>query len=133
MKRFLIFLFTLSLFFSLSACQSFTVDTAIAAFEDDIYLKRNYGDDMISPIRESIEADAGREIEIVAIIHVINQETSVPNLEWTYIYEFSKKEDATWFEENRSAYVSSLEEGRCVRFGSIVIFGTSSVIDTLSE
>ena len=71
--------------------------------------------------------------DIISIVHIINQGASTPNGDFAYIYEFSNEKDATWFEENRRAYVSSLEEGRCVRFGSIVIFGTSSVIDTLSE
>ena len=129
MKRFLIFLFTLSLVFSLSACQSFTVDTAIAAFDNETYYAQAYSEDLIDPIRQKMALSG----DIISIVHIINQGASTPNGDFAYIYEFSNEKDATWFEENRSAYVSSLEEGRCVRFGSIVIFGTSSVIDTLSE
>ena len=129
MKRFLIFLFTLSSVFSLSACQSFTVDTAIAAFDDETYYVQAYSEDLIDPIRQKMSLSG----DIISIVHIINQGASTPNGDFAYIYEFSNEKDATWFEENRSAYVSSLEEGRCVRFGSIVIFGTSSVIDTLSE
>ena len=123
----------LSLSFPLASCQKaeFTVDEAIAVFEDDVYLVREYGEDMIAPIRESIEEDLGHETEIVAIVHVINQKTSVPNLEFTYIYEFSDLDDAKWFGNNRRNYVSTLEGGRCVRLGKIVVFGTSPLIDTM--
>ena len=138
MKRYLTVLSLLLTALLLFSCQGntetpFTANDAVAVFEDDLYLKQNYGDNMISPVRESIEADAGREIEIVAIIHVINQETSVPNLEWTYIYEFSKKEDADWFEENRNAYVATQEGGRCIRFDNVVVFGNSPLIDTIGK
>ena len=138
MKRFVIFIslifLVLSLSLSFTACQKqITLDDAVAVFEDDVYLKQNYGDDMITPIRENIEADSGREMEIVAIIHIINQKTSVPNLEWTYIYEFTEKEDADWFEENRNAYVAIQEGGRCVRFDNVVVFGNSPLIDTIGK
>ena len=138
MKRciclFISLLLMLSGLLSLFACQSaLTVDDAVAVFDDEIYLVRKYGDSMISPIRENIEEDLGHETEITAIVHVINQKTSVPNLEFTYIYEFSVEKDAEWFEGNRSTYVATLDGGRCVRFGKIVIFGTSPVIDTIGK
>lgn len=129
MKRLIILMCMLSLAFCLSACQSFTVNDAIAAFDDETYYAQAYSEDLIDPIRQKMALSG----DIISIVHIINQGASTPNGDFAYIYEFSNEKDATWFEENRSAYVSSLEEGRCVRFGSIVIFGTSSVIDTLSE
>ena len=108
MKRFLIFVFTLSLVFSLSACQSFTVDTAIAAFDDETYYVQAYSEDLIDPIRQKMALSG----DIISIVHIINQGASTPNGDFAYIYEFSNEKDATWFEENRSAYVSSLEEGQ---------------------
>ena len=125
----------LSLTLPLASCQKseLTVDEAVAVFEDDIYLVQEYGENMIAPIRENIEKDFAHEVEIVAIVHIINQTTSVPNLEWTYIYEFSDVENAKEFEKNRSNYASSLEGGRCVRFDKIVVFGTSPLIDTIGK
>ena len=125
----------LSLSLPLASCKKteFTVDEAVAVFEDDVYLVREYDKDMIAPIRESIEKDFVHEMEITAIVHVINQTTSVPNLEWTYIYEFSNLENAKEFEKNRNNYVSDLEGGRCVRLGRIVVFGTSPLIDEIGK
>ena len=139
MKRmtclFCLIVLVLSLSLPLASCQKaeFTVDEAVAVFEDDVYLVREYGEDMIAPICESIEEALGHETEIVAIVHVINQKTSVPNLEFTYIYEFADLDDAKWFETNRSSYVSTLEGGRCVRLGKIVVFGTLPLIDTIGK
>ena len=84
---------------------------------------------MIDSIRQKMVIEG----EIVSIVHIINSQTTAPNLEWTYIYEFSDKQDAVWFEENRNAFVADQEGGRCVRFDAIVVYGTSPIIDTIGK
>ena len=85
------------------------------------YNIQHYDDSMIATIEGKLILDG----EITAIVHI----TKSP--EWTYIYEFSIESDAIWLEENRNAFVKSIENGSCIRDGKIVIYGNSDVIKTL--
>ncbi|MBQ9806738.1 MAG: hypothetical protein IJW49_09580 [Clostridia bacterium] len=87
------------------------------------YNIQHYDDSMIATIEGKLILDG----EIKAIVHI----TKSP--EWTYIYKFSIESDAIWLEENRNAFVASLENGSCIRDGKIVIYGNSDVIKTLIE
>ena len=103
---------------------TFILEQAVAAFDTQKYFIQTYDETMI----ESIRAKLTLQGDIVAVVHVTNPATAVPDLEWTYIYEFSNETDAIAFEENRTSFVSTQEGGRCLRRGLIVIYGNSPLI-----
>ena len=88
------------------------------------YNIQHYDDSMIATVEGKLILDG----EITAIVHITKSPT-----EWTYIYELSIESDAIWLEENRTAFVTSIENGSCIRDGKIVVYGNSDVIKTLIE
>ena len=149
MKRILILIFTLLLTLALIGCEAstnpdttpsditpsdtskepddsvrITVDSILEAFDkDDGYDIRHYDRVMIAEIQGKLILDG----EITKVVHIVKS-----NSEWIYVYELSNETDAIWLEENRTAFVESVVNGSCVRFGNIVVFGNSDVIKNLS-
>ncbi len=110
-----------------------TVESIIELFDSDVYRAQRYDKEMISTIKQNI-ANQGITLsgEIKAIVHVIDQITTSETRDWAYIYEFSNEADAIAFAENRSEYVDAvLEDGLCLRFGLIVVFGSASEISLI--
>ncbi|MBO5897577.1 MAG: hypothetical protein J6R04_01055 [Clostridia bacterium] len=104
------------------------VDDVVECFDPEIYYAQVYDEQMIDSIKAKIELEG----DIVSVVHITNQNTAVPTLEWTYIYELSDARDAEWLESNRREYVSKIDGGVCVRRGNVVVFGNSPVIATLN-
>lgn len=134
MKRLLAVLILTFVVLSLFSCgdkksENVTVDDIVNSFDEKVYLPQVYNDEQIASIYGKLSLSG----EILSVIHIVNKSTTPPNLEWTYIYEFSSQEDAVWFEENRKEYVSTQENGQCLRFDKIVVFGNSPVIADLSS
>ena len=108
---------------------SVTVESILEVFDSPDYYTQEYESDMISEIQNRLTP----ENDINRIIHIVDQNTAPPNLEWVYVYEFVGEKDAIDFEENRTQYVKTVENGKCVRFGNIVVFGNSELIDTVGK
>lgn len=101
-----------------------TVDEVVAQFDPKTYYAQVYDEAMI----DSIKAKLVLEGDIISVVHITNQNTAVPNLEWVYVYEFSDERDAEWMEENRRTFVSGMENGDCIRSGKVVVFGNSTAV-----
>ena len=104
------------------------VEDVVACFDPEIYYAQVYDEQMIDSIKAKIELEG----DIVSVVHITNQNTAVPTLEWTYVYELSDARDAEWLESNRREYVSKTDGGVCVRRGNVVVFGNSPVIAALN-
>jgi len=104
-----------------------TVDDIVDCYDRDVYYIQFYENELI----EEIKAKLVLEGDILDVIHIVNNQTAPPDLEWTYVYHFSSETDAERFFENRSEFVKTVNNGRCVRFESIVAYGSSDVIDSL--
>lgn len=104
-----------------------TVDTVIEVFDLPSYIIQDYSKEQISDIKNKLTL----EDDIKKIIHIVNQNTASPDLEWIYVYEFISENDAVSFKENRTQYSETIENGKCVRFGKIVVYGNSDLIDTI--
>lgn len=113
-----------------------TVDEIIEMFDKSIYYAQEYDDTLIATVNGNI-ANMGINLNggISRVIHITNQSVSRddPSWSWAYIYELSNEADAILIEENRREYVDATNSGVCVRFGLIVVFGTSPVIQTIEK
>ncbi len=110
-----------------------TVESIIELFDSDVYHAQHYEKEMISQVKQNI-ANQGITVsgEIKAIVHITDQSSTAETRTWAYIYEFSNEADAIAYYENRSQYVDlALEDGLCVRFGLIVVFGSASEISLI--
>ena len=105
-----------------------TVDDVVAYYDAQVYRVEKYDSQRIASISEKLTLEG----DITSVIYIINSQTSSPDLEWTYVYEFTDESDAVWMEENRRLYISSVEGGICIRRGSIVVYGNSDVIASIS-
>ena len=103
------------------------VEDVMAYFDTQIYYFEKYDSQMIASIRDKLTLEG----DLTSVIYIINSQTTSPDLEWVYVYELTHEYDAIEMEENRRAFVSSLENGVCVRHGNIVVFGNSPVIETV--
>ncbi|MBE6593544.1 MAG: hypothetical protein E7642_06070 [Ruminococcaceae bacterium] len=108
--------------------EKMTVKKILALFDDKVYFKQIYTQEMIATIREKLVLKG----DILTVVHVIDLKTETDPRPWAYVYEFSLEEDAVAFEENRREFVDATEEnGSCVRCGNIVIYGSSPTIATI--
>jgi len=140
-KQFLALILSALLLFLLASCENkneskdggastdddMTVADIVTLFDEDVYFAQTYDDQMIDAIRQKLVLEG----EIVSVVHIMNQKTSAPNLEWVYVYEFTEETDAAAFEENRQAYAETIEGGVCFRHGNIVVYGNSPIIAEL--
>lgn len=131
MKRICILLLTVLLL--LVGCSkadkaSVTVESILEVFDSTSYYTQDYSRDVIDEIQNRLTL----ENDINRIIHIVDQNTAPPNLEWVYVYEFVGEKDAVDFEENRTQYVKTVENGKCVRYGKIVVYGNSELINSIS-
>lgn len=107
-------------------------DDIIKALDYKEFYAQEYDADMIASVCENI-VGIGLELngDVTRIVHVIDQ--SVPkddpsSFGWVYIYELSDESDAIALEENRREFVNAIvEDGVCLRYGRIVVFGTSQM------
>ena len=99
------------------------VESIIKAYDANQYTVQRYDESMIADISSKLALKSG----IKSITHIIKVKTS----EWTYVYEFTSSEDSADFEENRVEYCKTIDNGACVRFGNIVVYGNSDVIRSL--
>ena len=111
--------------------KALTVNQVLKFFDNDVYSKQTYTKDQIATIKEKLTLEG----DILKVVHLVDKNTTSENLIWAYVYEFSLEDDAKVYEEDRSAFVAAKygDEGYCVRFGKIVVFGNSSVIPTIEE
>lgn len=113
-------------------------DDIIKALDYKEFYAQEYDADMIASVCENI-AGSGLELngDVTRIVHITDQ--SVPkddpaSFGWAYIYEFSEETDAIAFEEDRREFVNSTEEdGACLRYGRIVVFGTAQMISFIEK
>ena len=113
-------------------------DDIIKALDYKEFYAQEYDADMIASVKENI-FDVGLELsgDIIRIVHVIDQ--SVPkddpsSFGWVYIYELSEESDAIALEENRREFVNATEEdGKCIRYGRIVVFGTAQMLSFIEK
>lgn len=105
-----------------------TVDDVLEYYDAQDYHIEQYDIQMIASIREKLTLEG----DIASVIYIINSQTSSPDLEWTYVYEFTDESDALWMEENRRLFISSVEGGTCIRRGNIVVYGNSNVIASIN-
>lgn len=113
-------------------------DDIIKALDYKEFFAQEYDADMIASVKENI-FDVGLELsgDIIRIVHVIDQ--SVPkddpsSFGWVYIYELSEESDAIALEENRREFVNATEEdGACIRYGRIVVFGTAKMLSFIEK
>ena len=101
-----------------------TVDDAVDTIYADGWYSTEYSAEQITSIEEQFPLEGS----ITRIVHMVDQGTSIVPFDWAYIFEFSNEADAILVEENRSAYVSTLKNGLCVRFGTLLVFGTTERI-----
>ncbi len=106
-----------------------TVTDIAELFDSDIYHVQTYDARMIAEIRKNLTLEG----DISSVLHITNQETAPPDLEWAYVYELTEEADAAALAENRDLFVSSMEGGICVRLGNIVVYGNSPVIAALAQ
>lgn len=106
-----------------------TVDDVVNCYDSNVYYIQAYENELIEEVKSKLVLEG----DILDVIHIVNNQTAPPDLEWTYVYRFSSETDAAWFFENRSEFVKTVNNGRCVRFGNIVVYGSSSVIDSLKS
>lgn len=134
MKKALAPLLSLVLLISLlAACaQTPAVEDVVAHFTaDKTYSAQTYEEQMIETVRAGIEKNGiTLSGEIVAVVHLVAEGTDEA-FPWAYVYELAEESDAVAIEENRRSFVSSFAGGSCVRFGRVVVFGTSPYISTL--
>lgn len=104
-----------------------TAEEVLACFDDETYSKQIYTAEMIATIGGKLVLEG----EIQKIVHITDKRSPSDNLIWAYLYEFSAEADAIAFEENRRKFVATVENGSCVRFGRIVVFGSSPIIPTI--
>ena len=104
------------------------VESIIKAYDANQYTVQRYDENMIADISSKLALKSG----IKSITHIIKVKTSENDEnEWTYVYEFTSSEDSADFEENRVEYCKTIDNGACVRFGNIVVYGNSDVISKL--
>lgn len=133
MKKLLAVILALTCLFVFASCardaknNSLSVNSIIDTFEKKGYSVQIYDDKQIS----AIEAKLILEGEITSIAHIVNQDPAASQMEFVYVYELSSEKDAAEMEENRQAYVQTIENGKCVRAGKVVVFGNSPLIDEL--
>ena len=113
-----------------------TVESITKLFYND-YSVQGYTPEQMEVILQNLEkAGIILKGEIKTVIH-ITKYGSVPGLcdwSWAYVYEFTDETDAVAFEENRRAFVNATEEnGQCVRYGKIVVFGSAPNISLIPE
>jgi hypothetical protein len=113
-----------------------TIDSISELFEAD-YSAQEYTPDVIAQILPNLE-NVGIILngDVTTIIHMCarNSAPGMDDWSWAYVYEFTDEADAIAFEENRRAFVEATEEnGACVRFGLIVVFGSASVISSIVQ
>lgn len=113
-------------------------DDILKALDYKEFYAQEYDSDMIASVQENI-FDVGLELsgDITRIVHVTDQ--SVPqddpsSFGWVYIYELSEESDAIALEENRRDFVNAIvEDGVCIRYGRIVVFGTAQMLSFIEK
>ena len=113
-------------------------DDIIKALDYKEFYAQEYDADMIASVCENI-AGIGLELngDVIRIVHITDQ--SVPkddptSFGWAYVYEFSEESDAVAFEEDRREFVNATEEdGACIRYGRIVVFGTAQMLSFIEK
>ena len=113
-------------------------DDIIKALDYKEFYAQEYDADMIASVCENI-AGSGLELngDVTRIVHITDQ--SVPkddptSFGWAYVYEFSEESDAVAFEEDRREFVNATEEdGACIRYGRIVVFGTAQMLSFIEK
>lgn len=96
------------------------------------YLTTEYNDTQKEALRKNLST-LGIQGNTKRVIHIVDKRTAEPDLVWTYVYEFEKTDDAIAFESNRSDYVKGIENGKCCRWGNIVVFGNAPEIDEIDK
>ena len=105
-----------------------TVENIIKFFAYCGYNTQNYNEEMIAEIRAKLNLNG----EISSVVHILRSYED--GLLWAYVYELTDENDAIAFEENRRAFVESTEEnGTCLRFGHIVVYGNSPHIASIAQ
>jgi len=105
----------------------FTVDDIVAHFDESIYYAQDYNPEQIDEIKEKLILEG----DICAIVHITDQSINESG-NWAYIYELSDEADAISIEKDRSEYLKATDEnGTCVRFGKIVVFGNAPEISSI--
>lgn len=113
-------------------------DDIIKALDYKEFYAQEYDTDMIVSVCENI-AGSGLELngDVTRIVHITDQ--SVPkddptSFGWAYVYEFSEESDAVAFEEDRREFVNATEkDGKCIRYGRIVVFGTAQMLSFIEK
>ena len=132
MRRLYILFAALAVVLALVSCEGaekLSVDDVVACFDSETYYVNSYDETQITEINGKLALEG----ELLQVVHVIKNDTAPPTLVWTYIYEFSLEKDAVAFAENRAVFVKSIDNGRCVRLGNIVVYGNSEVVAELEK
>ena len=137
MKRIWLALLVLALVASLAlgCAKAVTVDDVLAQFDQSTYYSQKYGAEMMEIVRTDIaENNIALTGDLVTVVHLIDNRSSAKegNVVWAYVYEFAEEADAEVLEKDRRAFMEATDEnGACVRFGKIVVFGNAPVIATM--
>lgn len=103
-----------------------SVEGIVAAIESKgTYGAIYYGGGVISSLTDGLNLEGG-------VLKFANTIEYTANSEWIQVIELEFETDAVAFEENRVTFVSEMENGACVRFGNIVVYGNSPVIAELT-
>lgn len=113
-----------------------SVDSILKFFNED-YNAQEYTSDMISNILTNLENNGiALKGNVTTLIHLTKKDSApeLPDWSWAYVYEFTEETDAIAFEEDRRTFVKATEEnGVCVRYDLIVVFGSAPIISSMEN
>lgn len=109
---------------------SASVEGIVKAIEDKTELCGGYySPQTIAQTMEKIGQRNTLEGDILDLVHLTHHDGTV--LRFVYIYEFESENDALLYEEDRTLFAQSIDDGVCVRKGNMVIYGNHSVISEI--
>ncbi len=102
-----------------------SVKGIVATLESSSPLGARYFDERYTALTKNTYQISGEITDMAHLSHVGS------GSDWIYVYEFSLESDAIAFESARVDEVAGYENGGCIRFGNIVVYGDSSAIAEL--
>ena len=130
-KRLLALLLTFSAILTVCACgeKEITKKDVLALFDEDEYTVDVYENARLDEIYPNL----GINGELRAVTHVIKKGTKSPDLIWVYLYEFSLEAEAVSAETAKKTLAEKFENGKCLRFDKLVVYGNSPLLAKLEK
>ena len=109
----------------------YVTEGIVACFNRYAYQTDWKGEEFRNYLKEHTDYLTG---DVLAMVQITDQLTSNPD-DRTYanVVEFEKEADAVAYEQERAAYVAETagEGGLCLRYGRVVVFGTSPILSRI--